>query len=123
MQEWYQNTTNTPVEQTVTLQQFLLENGVQLPQLTQDIAEHLDAEFTVADIHWSLQNAKENTAPGPTGQTINLYKLIFLEAPDILTAAINQIAFTPGLLDTPEFNWIRQRKIVPGIHTQKRQPH
>ena len=35
-----------------------------------------------------------------------------MEIPTLMTAAINQIAFVPGLTDIPELHWIRTRKII-----------
>ncbi len=37
----------------------------------------------------------------------------------LMTAAINQIAFVPGLTDIPELNWIRTRKIIYSTSPKK----
>jgi hypothetical protein len=54
----------------------------------------------------------EVSAPGPTGQTIILYKLIFQEIPDIFTAAVNQLVFNHELASHTLFQWIKERKVI-----------
>ncbi len=52
------------------------------------------------------------SAPGPTGQTITLDKLLFQEIPDILTAAVNQLVFNHELASLTMFQWIKERKVI-----------
>ncbi len=50
--------------------------------------------------------------PGPSGQTITIFKLLFQEIPGIFTAAINQQVFNNELASSLAFHWIKERKVV-----------
>jgi hypothetical protein len=69
-------------------------------------------EITPMEIEDAINEAKETSAPGPSGQTITLYKLLFQEIPGILTAALNQLVFNKELAECPIFQWIKHRKVV-----------
>jgi hypothetical protein len=60
----------------------------------------------------AINDAKEISAPGPTGQTITLYKLLFQEIPEIFTAAMNQLVFNHELASHSLFQWIKERKVI-----------
>ena len=44
--------------------------------------------------------------------TITMYRLFFMDMPFLLTAAVNQLAYVPGIGDMPEIGWLKMRKIV-----------
>ena len=119
MQNWYQNTANKAQDQTLSLDDFLNQSNILLPQLSDIEKQNLDKPFTSEEIKYALQIANEKSASGPTGQSISFYKLLFMEIPDLMTAAINQMAYVPDLMDLPELHWIRTRKIV---YIPKKQP-
>ena len=112
MQQWYENTTNVPHHQSETLNSFVTDLGITLPQTTEQQNEMLQAEFSREEISYALSRAKEKSAPGPSGQNIAFFKLLFAFAPDLITAAVNQFAFVPGLADCKIFEWMRTRKII-----------
>ncbi len=112
MQKWYENTAQAETPQEATLSSFLDDHGTVLPQLTPAQQDDMAEEITQAEVLWAINEAAETSAPGPTGQTIALYKLIFHELPNILTNAVNQMVFVPGLLDLAELRWIQDRKVV-----------
>jgi len=112
MQAWYERTAMVKQPQTVTLQQFLDNYDVQLPQLTDEQKDDLSDPFTQQEVHEALLEASEVSAPGPTGQTITFFKLIFSHIPDLLVEALNQLVFQPELASHPTFEWIKQRKVV-----------
>jgi exonuclease III len=112
MQEWYENTATVSIPQTITLQQFLDKHNIQLPQLSKEHQEELSEEFTQQEVADAIQDASEQSAPGPTGQTIAFYKLINAQAPELLTEALNQLVFQQELSNSPEFQWIRHRKVI-----------
>ncbi len=56
----------------------------------------------------AIKEAKEHSAPGPSGQIISFFMIL----PNIMTEAINQMVFVPGLSEVNIFAWIRQRKVV-----------
>ena len=82
MQDWYQFTANSSHSQAMTITDFLAKHEIQLPQM------------------------HENSAFGPSGESIALFKLLFIEIPSLMTAAINQLAFIPELASLPEYQWI-----------------
>ena len=112
MQDWYQHTANTPHEQTLSLASFLEQHNIILPQISQEESEHLEAPFSPEEVYDAIKAAHENSASGPSGQSIAFYKLLFLEIPSLLTAAINQFTFVPHLAEQPRFHWIKQRKVI-----------
>ena len=112
MQQWYEDTANTETEQRTTLEEFLQRQDIQLPQITEEQKEEIEEEFSVEEVKAAMQEASEASASGPSGQSIAFYKLLFMEIPALMTAAINQLTFVPGLADLEELKWIRTRKIV-----------
>jgi hypothetical protein len=66
-----------------TLENFLMEHGVEMPALEEDEIMHMDKEFSRDEIKHAISSAKAGSAPGPSGQTIALYKYIFSEIPTI----------------------------------------
>ncbi len=58
----------------------------------------LDDEFTIAEVQDALNDANDVSAPGPSGQNIAFYKLLFADIPNIMTQAINQMVFVPRLV-------------------------
>jgi hypothetical protein len=49
-----------------------------MPELAEEDGSHLDLEFLIEEVKKAKASAKTSSAPGPTGQTIALYKFIFL---------------------------------------------
>jgi len=112
MQEWYEDTAQLTTPQTTSLQQFIEEHHIILPQISEDQKDMLSEEFTQEEIGEALKDAKELSAPGPSGQIISFYKLLYMMVPNLMTEAINQMVFVPGLIDETNFAWIRKRKVV-----------
>jgi hypothetical protein len=50
----------------------------------------LSEEFTQEEIGEALKDAKELSAPGPSGQIISFNKLLYMMVPNLMTEAINQ---------------------------------
>jgi hypothetical protein len=92
MQEWYESTASRDWEQVETLTN-MLDLQLDLTQINPEVRDLLDEEITHEEVETAINEAHEVSAPGPTGQTITLYKLIFQEIPDIFTAAVNQLVF------------------------------
>jgi hypothetical protein len=100
-----------PRKQEHYIQEFLASHDIQLPQITEDQKDMLDNKFTVPEVQDALNDAKYVSAPGPSGQNIAFYKLLFADIPNIMTRAINQTVFVPCLNDMPQFKWIQHRKV------------
>jgi hypothetical protein len=112
MQEWYGNTASQDFQQEETLADMLDDLQLDLPQISPDVKEVLDEEISRPEVEAAINEAHEVSAPGPTGQTISLYKLLFQEIPDIFTAAINQLIFNHELASHGMFQWIKERKVI-----------
>jgi hypothetical protein len=63
----------------------------------------LSDEFSPEEISDAIKEAQELSAPGPSGQNISFYKLLFMMVPLLMTEAINQMVFVPGLIDENAF--------------------
>jgi hypothetical protein len=112
MQDWYGYTANLAQPQTETLADFLSDLQLDLPQISLEDQDMLTDEITQAEIEDAINKAHEISAPGPSGQTITLYKLLFQEIPHIVTASINQLVFNSELARDQEFQWIKERKVI-----------
>jgi hypothetical protein len=112
MQDWYSNTANTEHVQKETLSDFLLDQHLELPQISPKLQDMLTEEITVMEVEDAINEAQEASAPGPSGQTITLYKILFQELPNIFTAAINQLVFNEELAKHPDFQCIKHRKVI-----------
>ncbi|OBQ36005.1 MAG: hypothetical protein AN484_25945, partial [Aphanizomenon flos-aquae WA102] len=112
MQKWYEQTAERLLPQTTTLPDFLQAQRLQLPQLTEQEQDIMQQEFTMDEVKEAIKEAKEVSAPGPTGQTIGFYKLIFMNIPHTMTEALNQLVFNQELAREQEFEWIQERKVV-----------
>jgi hypothetical protein len=72
----------------------------------------LEEEFPQQEFKAAIQEAKEVSAPGLSGQTIAFFKLLLLAMPIFMTDALNQLVFLPHLLADENVRWIRQRTVV-----------
>ena len=112
MQKWYETTAEQVPEQLMSLTDFLTHNDLQLPQLPPEDCEELEQEFSIDEVKQALAEAKIVSAPGPSGQTISFFKLIFMHVPSLMTQALNQLVFVPSLVSDGEFKWIQERKVI-----------
>jgi hypothetical protein len=80
-----------------------MEHGVELPVLAEEDHIGLDVEFSKEKVKKAISSAKASTAPGPSGQTIAIFKYLYAEIPNILTRALNELTFVPRLIDAPAF--------------------
>jgi exonuclease III len=76
MQEWYEVTASRELDQAETLTDMLHDLQMELPQISPENRELLDEEISQTEIENAINEAQEVSAPGPTGQTITLYKLL-----------------------------------------------
>jgi hypothetical protein len=112
MQEWYANMAETGHIQTETLPDFLYEQRIELPQISPEHQDMLVEEITPNEVENAINEAKEMSAPGPSGHTITLYNLLFQEIPNIFMSAINQLVFNHELAGHHSFQWIKHRKVI-----------
>jgi len=95
-----------------TLEQFLEDTGVELPVLAEAEVAFMENEVEIDEVRKALASAKADSAPGPSGQTIAIFKYIFSQVPVLFTRAINELIFVPGLVGHPMFCWLQERKVV-----------
>jgi hypothetical protein len=112
MQEWYKSTASRDLDQAEILSDMLDDLQLELPQNSLDIQGLLDEKISQDEVEHAINEAHEISAPGPTGQTITLYKLLFQEIPGISTAAMNQLVFNNKLASHSTFQWIKERKVI-----------
>ncbi len=98
-QEWYEITAQHTTLQTTSLQEFLVEHNITLPQVREDQKWILSDEYSPEENYDAIKEALEFLAPGPSGQNISFYKLFFMMGTHLMTEAINQMVFTPGLIN------------------------
>jgi hypothetical protein len=46
----------------------------------------LEEEFTPEEVKAAISEANEVSAPGPSGQTISFFKLLFMSIPTVMTS-------------------------------------
>ena len=112
MQNGYESTAACTHPQTLTLDEFLRNHNLQLPQLSAEDCEELEQEFSIDEVKQAISEAKTVSAPGPSGQTITFFKLIFASAPNLMVQALNQLVFVPSLVSDGAFKWIQERKVI-----------
>jgi hypothetical protein len=49
---------------------------------------------------------------GSTGKTASLYKYIFSMIPNTFVKALTELAFVPGLVNSPAFMWLKDKQEV-----------
>ncbi len=116
MQAWYERTAERALPQTETLTDFLARHHTDLPQIEDDQKEALEEEFSVDEVKHTIKEAHEVCAPGPSGQTIAFYKLLFLIMPNMITRALNQLVFLPRLSEDEQLRWVQHRKVIYCIY-------
>jgi hypothetical protein len=91
---------------------FTEDMDITLPTLTDIQREQIGNEIDRDEVRQALQNAKSQSAPGPTGQTLGFYKYIFQQIPYTFTKCMNIITYCDDILDSPSLQWIKKRKVV-----------
>jgi hypothetical protein len=112
MQDWYAHTADFEHLQNETLPDFLTDQQLELPQIDSELQDMLIEEITPREVEDAIKEAKERSAPGPSGHTITLYKPLFPEIPGIFTSAMNQLVFNNELVGHQAFQWIKHRKVI-----------
>ncbi len=91
---------------------FTEDMDITLPTLTDIQREQIGNEIDMDEVRQALQNAKSQSAPGPTGQTLGFYNYIFQQIPYTFTKCMNIITYCDDILDSPSLQWIKKRKVV-----------
>ena len=112
LEDKHKKLVGTEFKQHMELEEFLDKYQVELPILKEATRDILDTEFTMSEVKEALSQAAGKSAPGPSGQSVGIFKFIFSEIPLTMTVALNELAFVSGFMDSPCFAWIKQRYIT-----------
>ena len=112
LEDKHKKLVGTEFKHHMELEEFMGKYQVELPILKEATREILDTEFTMSEVKEALSQAAGKSAPGPSGQSVGIFKFIFSEIPLTMTVALNELTFVPGFMDSPCFAWIKQRYIT-----------
>ena len=112
MSRSYEDTVGREFIPTLELKDFNERYGIELPTLAEAEQQSLNNEITMEELKVALSSAKVCSAPGPSGQSIAIFKFIFTQVPKLMLAAVNQAVFVPNLLHSKTFDWILERRII-----------
>ena len=98
-----------------TIEEYVKDST--MDNITQD--QQIDIKFTHEEIKKAMRNTKTRTAPGFSGDTINLYRLIYAIAPNTLVNAINEYFNNQDIQQEEQAAWIKIIYVPkPGRRTQ-----
>ncbi len=112
LQNNYCRDVETKFVPTRSLEDFMREHAVTLPSLSEEQREGLEADVTTDELRDALSSARAESSPGPSGQSIAIFKYLFCQVPQLFTKAINELIFVKGLCDSPSLSWLKERKII-----------
>jgi len=112
LQEKHKEMVSKEPKQDMELEEFLRKYQVNLPEISPDNKEALESEFLIEEVSQVLKQADSNSAPGPTGQTIAVFKYLFSMIPQTMVGALNELTFVPGLHESACFKWLKERYII-----------
>jgi len=98
--------------QTCTLEEYIRKYEIEIGSIKDDQKEALEEEIASDEIRLALKKAKAQSAPGPTGQTVAIFKYLNSEIPYIFSKVVNEIAFVPRFQQIKLLDWIKERFIV-----------
>ena len=108
MEEKHKGLEGKKFKQDMELEEFLDKYQVELPILKETTKEILDKEFSTDEVKEVLTQAAGKSAPGPSGQSVGIFKYIFLEILLTMTVALNELTFVPRFMKSPCFAWIKK---------------
>jgi hypothetical protein len=112
LEQHYESTVGSDFTPEMSLTEFLEKYGVELPTLAEAEQNMLMEDVTDEEVKYALSSAKTSSAPGPSGQSIAIFKYLYSQVPKLMLATINQLIFVPGLIKSGAFAWLLERKIV-----------
>ena len=104
----YKTLTTDNSRREITLEEYVEDSP--MDNIIQD--QQIDIKFTHEEIKKAMQNTKTRTAPGFSGDTINLYRLIYAIAPNTLVNAINEYFNNQDIQQEEQATWIKDKKII-----------
>ena len=104
----YKTQTTGNSRRETTIEEYVEDST--MDNIIQD--QQIDTKFTQEEIKRAMRNTKTRTAPGFSGDTINLYRLIYAIAPNILVNAINEYFNNQDIQQDEQAVWIKDKKII-----------
>ena len=111
LEEKHKGLVGKKFKQDMDLEEFLDKYQVELPILKETTKEVLDKEFSTDEVKEGLTQAAGKSAPGPSGQSVGIFKYIFSEIPLTMTVALNELTFVPGFMESPCCAWIKNNYV------------
>ena len=106
LEEKHKGLVGKKFKQDMELEEFLDKYQVELPILKETTKEILDKEFSTDEVKEVLTQAAGKSAPA--GQSVGIFKYIFLEILLTMTVALNELTFVPRFMESPCFAWIKK---------------
>ncbi len=112
LEQHYESTVGRDFTPEMSLMEFLEKYGVELPTLAEAEQNMLMEDVTDEELKYALSSAKTSSAPGPSGQSIAIFKYLYSQVPKLMLATINQLILIPGLIKLGAFAWLLGQKVV-----------
>jgi len=112
LEKSYKDQVGEDFKQTCTLEEYIRKYEIGIDSIKDDQIEALEEEIGSDEISLALKKAKAHSAPGPTGQTVAIFKYLNSEIPFIFSKVVNEIAFVPRFQQIKLLDWIKERFIV-----------
>ena len=104
----YRAATTTQNVREETLEDYLGDNAMDVIEADRQINE----PFNHDEIKRTLRKTKTRTAPGPSGDTINMYRLIYAVMPNLMLKGINEFYENKEMQDEQQYEWIKDKKVI-----------
>ena len=104
----YRAATTTQNVREATLEDYLGDNAMDVIEADRQINE----PFNHDEIKRTLRKTKTRTAPGPSGDTINMYRLIYAVMPNLMLKGINEFYENKEMQDEQQYEWIKDKKVI-----------
>jgi hypothetical protein len=112
LEQHYESPVGRDFTPEMSLTEFLEKYGVELPTLAEAEQSMLMEDVTDEELKYALSSAKTSSAPGPSGQSIAIFKYLYSQVPKLMLATINQLIFIPGLIKSGAFAWLLGQKVA-----------
>ena len=90
--------------------EYLKKNIGQQPQAKAD--RQINEPFNHDEIKRTLRKTKTRTAPGHSGDTISMYRLIYAIMPNMMLKGINEFYGNKDMQDDQQYEWIKDKKVI-----------
>ena len=107
-EEKYRTATTSQMVREATLEDYLGDNAMDVIEADRQINE----PFNHDEIKRTLRKTKTRTAPGHSGDTISMYRLIYAIMPNMMLKGINEFYGNKDMQDDQQYEWIKDKKVI-----------